>query len=63
MVAVAGGKGASERGGFRGPIAVAPHDYHAVAHEQAWAVVATDPADPTDTPDAAIERLLTQATE
>lgn len=63
MVAVAGGKGSSERGGFRGPIAVAPHQFTDSLPEQLMCIYDTDPADPTDTPEAAAERFLTQATE
>jgi hypothetical protein len=53
----------SERGGLRGPIAPPPHDVADNAHEQLMLVYATDPADPTSTPDTVYAELQKQVTE
>lgn len=53
----------SERGGLRGPIAPPPHSVADNVHEQAMLVYATDPADPTSTPDAVYAELQKQVTE
>lgn len=53
----------SERGGFRGQIAPPPHDVKDVAYEQALLAVATDPADPTSSPETVLAARMKEVTE
>jgi hypothetical protein len=53
----------SERGGFRGPIAPPPHDPANSVHEQMMLVYATDPADPTSSPETVYAEWQKQVKE